>query len=140
MKVNEVMTAQVATAQPTSTIKAVGKMMSDVDSGVIPIVDDGKLVGLVTDRDIVLRAVAEDGDLDAPVSTIMTEDVQTCAEEDSVADAVGKMAGLKIRRLVVLSESGRLAGIVSLGDISKDYGAKQVGKTLEEISFAPPDQ
>jgi CBS domain-containing protein len=140
MKVNEVMTAQVATAQPTSTIKAVGKMMSDVDSGVIPIVDDGKLVGLVTDRDIVLRAVAEDGDLDAPVSTIMTEDVQTCLEEDSVADAVGKMAGLKIRRLVVLSESGRLAGIVSLGDISKDYGAKQVGKTLEEISFAPPDQ
>jgi CBS domain-containing protein len=140
MKVNEVMTAQVATAQPTSTIKAVGKMMSDVDSGVIPIVEDGKLVGLVTDRDIVLRAVAEDGDLDAPVSTIMTEDVQTCLEEDSVADAVGKMAGLKIRRLVVLSESGRLAGIVSLGDISKDYGAKQVGKTLEEISFAPPDQ
>jgi CBS domain-containing protein len=140
MKVSEVMTAQVATAQPSSTIKAVGKMMSDVDSGVIPIVDDGKVVGLVTDRDIVLRVVAEDGDLDAAVSTIMTGDVQTCSEEDSVADAVGKMASLKIRRLLVLSESGRLAGIVSLGDISKDYGAKQVGKTLEEISFAPPDQ
>ena len=140
MKVSEVMTAQVATAQPSSPIKAVGKMMSDVDSGVIPIVDDGKVVGLVTDRDIVLRVVAEDGDLDAAVSTIMTGDVQTCSEEDSVADAVGKMASLKIRRLLVLNQAGRLAGIVSLGDISKDYGAKQVGKTLEEISFAPPDQ
>jgi CBS domain-containing protein len=140
MKVSEVMTAQVAVAQPTSTIKAVGKMMSDVDSGVIPIAEDGKVVGLVTDRDIVLRAVAEDGDLDAPVSTIMTTDVASCGEDDAVADAVGKMASLKIRRLVVLNESGRLAGIVSLGDISKDYGAKQVGKTLEEISFAPPDQ
>ena len=140
MKVSEVMTAQVASAQPGSTIKAVGKMMSDVDTGAIPVVEDGRIVGLVTDRDIVLRAVAEDADLDAPVSTIMTPDVQTCSEEDSVADAVGKMSNLAIRRLVVVDDGGRMVGIVSLGDISKDYGAKQVGKTLEDISFAPPQQ
>ena len=140
MKVSEVMTAQVATARPDSSIRAVGKMMSEVDSGVIPIVEDSKVVGVVTDRDIVLRAVAEGGDLDAAASTIMSTDVQTCREDDNVADAVGKMSAQKIRRLVVLGENGRLAGIVSLGDISKDYGAKQVGKTLEDISFAPPDQ
>lgn len=140
MRVSEVMTAQVATAQPDSSIRAVGRMMSDVDTGVIPITDDGKVVGVVTDRDIVIRAVAEGSDLDQPVSTIMSSDIQTCTEDDTVADAVGKMASQKIRRLLVLNESGRLAGIVSLGDISKDYGAKQVGKTLEEISFAPPDQ
>ena len=140
MKVSEVMTAQVASAQPGSTIKAVGKMMSDVDTGAIPVVEDGRIVGLVTDRDIVLRAVAEDADLDAPVSTIMTPDVQTCSEEASVADAVGKMASQAIRRLVVVDDAGRMVGIVSLGDISKDYGAKQVGKTLEDISFAPPQQ
>ena len=140
MKVSEVMTAQVATADPTKSIKAVGKMMSDVDTGVIPIIEDGKIVGLVTDRDIVLRAVAEDANLDDAVSTIMSPDVQTCSEEDSVADAVGKMASLAIRRLVVTNEAGRMVGIISLGDISKDYGAKQVGKTLEDISFAPPQQ
>ena len=140
MKVSEVMTAQVASADPTKSIKAVGKMMSDVDTGVIPIIEDGKIVGLVTDRDIVLRAVAEDANLDDAVSTIMSPDVQTCSEEDSVADASGKMASLAIRRLVVTNESGRMVGIISLGDISKDYGAKQVGKTLEDISFAPPQQ
>ena len=140
MKVSEVMTAQVATAQPDTTIRAVGKMMSQVDTGVIPIADGGKVVGVVTDRDIVLRAVAEGGDLDAAVSTIMSAEVQSCRADDNVADAVGKMSAEKIRRLVVLGEDGRLAGIVSLGDISKDYGAKQVGKTLEDISFAPPDQ
>jgi len=140
MRVSEVMTAQVATAKPDATIRAVGRMMSDVDSGVIPISDDGKVIGVVTDRDIVIRAVAEGADLDQPVSTIMTPDIQTCGEGDTVADAVSKMASQKIRRLIVTNESGRLAGIVSLGDISKDYGAKQVGKTLEEISFAPPDQ
>jgi predicted transcriptional regulator len=140
MKVSEVMTAQVASAQPTSTIRSVGKMMSDVDTGAIPVVEDGRIVGLVTDRDIVLRAVAENGNLDDAVSSIMTDAVQTIGEEDSVADAVGKMASLKIRRLLVVNDSGRMVGIVSLGDISKDYGAKQVGKTLEDISFAPPQQ
>lgn len=139
MKVSEVMTAQVATAVPSSTIRAVSKMMSQIDSGAIPIAEDGKVLGLVTDRDIVLRAVAEGANLDDAVSTIMSDDVHSCGEDDTVADAVGKMSSLKIRRLVVLNESGRLTGIISLGDISKDYGAKQVGKTLEDISFAPPD-
>lgn len=140
MRVSEVMTAQVASAQPQTSIRAVGKMMSQVDTGVIPIVEDGKVAGVVTDRDIVIRAVAEHGDLDAPVSQIMSAEVQTCREDDTVADAVGKMSSQKIRRLIVLNDAGRLAGVVSLGDIAKDYGAKQVGKTLEEISFAPPDQ
>jgi predicted transcriptional regulator len=140
MKVSEVMTAQVAAAQPSSSIKSVGKMMSDVDTGAIPVVEDGRIVGLVTDRDIVLRAVAEDANLDAAVSTIMTDAVQTIGEDESVADAVGKMSSLKIRRLLVVNDAGRMVGIVSLGDISKDYGAKQVGKTLEDISFAPPQQ
>lgn len=140
MRVSEVMTAQVTAAEPDATIRSVGRMMSEVDSGVIPITQDGKVIGIITDRDIVIRAVAEGSNMDEPVSTIMTSDIQTCTQDDTVADAVGKMASHKIRRLVVTTEAGGLAGIVSLGDISKDYGAKQVGKTLEEISFAPPDQ
>ena len=70
----------------------------------------------------------------------MTGDATGVVVAESVADAVGKMAGQAIRRLVVVDEAGRMVGIISLGDISKDYGAKQVGKTLEDISFAPAQQ
>jgi CBS domain-containing protein len=137
VKVSEVMTAQVVSAKPTDHIHAVALLMSQIDTGVIPVLDDGKVVGVITDRDIVLRVVAEKGDLHTPVSEIMTTDVQSCSEEATVADAAGKMAKLQIRRLIVLNEGGKLAGIVSLGDIAVDFGAKAVGHTLEEISEAP---
>lgn len=138
MKVSDVMTAQVVTAKHNTPIREVAKTMAQIDSGAVPVVDDaGKVVGLVTDRDIVLRVVAEGGDGNAPVSEAMSADVQSCQEEDNVADAVAKMGTNQVRRLVVLNDRGGLAGIVSLGDIALDYGAKQVGKTLEEISSEP---
>ena len=138
MKVSEVMTAQVATATPRSTISDVAATMAKVETGAIPVVDDGKVVGLITDRDIVLRVVAEQLGLDTPVAQVMTEGVETCSEEDNVADADAKMGARQIRRLIVLDERGGLAGILSLGDVALDYGAKQVGKTLEDISENTP--
>ncbi len=138
MKVNEVMTAQVVTATPTTTIQAIAKIMAEIDSGAVPIVDDGKVVGLVTDRDIVLRVVAVGGSASGPVSEIMSEGVQSCREEDSVADAVGTMSGHQVRRLVVYNEAGKLVGILSLGDVAMEFGAKQVGRALEEISTETP--
>lgn len=138
MNVSEVMTAQVVTATPRSTIAEVAQTMAKIESGAVPIVDDGKVVGLVTDRDIVIRVVAEGLGLDTPVSQVMTEDVETCREDDNVADATAKMGSKQIRRLVVLNEQGRMAGIISLGDIAVDYGAKKVGQTLEEISENSP--
>ncbi|MCW5758359.1 MAG: CBS domain-containing protein [Phenylobacterium sp.] len=137
MKVADVMTAQVVTATPRSTIAEVARTMAQIETGAVPVTDDGKVVGLITDRDIVLRAVAEGLPLSTPVSEVMTEDVETCREDDSVADAAGKMGGKQIRRLVVLNDGGRLAGILSLGDVAQEYGAKQVGRTLEEISESP---
>lgn len=138
MQVSEVMTAQVTTATPRTTIKDVARTMAEVESGAVPIVDEGKVVGLVTDRDIVLRVVAEGKGLETPVSEVMTESVETCREDDNVADATAKMSSKQIRRLVVLNESGKLAGILSLGDVAVDYGAKAVGKTLSEISENTP--
>lgn len=138
MNVSEVMTAQVATASRKTTIAEVAKTMAEVESGTVPVVEDGKVVGLITDRDIVLRVVAEGRSFDSPVSEVMTDDVQTCSADDNVADAAAKMGSHQIRRLVVLNDAGRLAGILSLGDIALDYGAKAVGKTLEEISEATP--
>jgi CBS domain-containing protein len=140
VNVRDVMTAQVATATPQTTIEEIARTMSQVDSGVVPVVEDGTVVGLVTDRDIVLRVVAKGGDLSGPVSEIMSGDVQSCSQDDNVADAAAQMGNHQIRRLVVLDEKGALAGILSLGDIALDYGAKVVGQTLEEISAEPADQ
>ena len=139
MNVRDVMTAQVATATPTTTIEEVARTMSQVDSGAVPVVEAGKVVGLVTDRDIVLRVVAKGGDLSGPVSEIMSGDVQSCSQDDNLADAAAQMGNHQVRRLVVLDDKGALAGILSLGDIALDYGAKVVGQTLEEIS-EPPGQ
>ena len=134
MIVSDAMTAQVVTAKPTDTIKRVAGIMKEVDTGVVPVSDNGRVVGLITDRDIVLRVVAEGGDLNGPVSATMSEDVQTCREDDNLADAAARMGSHQLRRLVVVNDAGRLVGILSLGDIAQDYGAKKVGQTLEEIS------
>jgi CBS domain-containing protein len=137
MKVSEAMTAQVATATPQTTIAEVARTMAQIESGAVPVMEDGKVVGLITDRDIVIRVVAKGDSVDGPVSEVMSDDVESCSEDDNVADAAAKMGNHQIRRLVVLNDQGKLAGILSLGDIAQDYGAKAVGKTLEEISAEP---
>ncbi|MDB5431896.1 MAG: putative signal transduction protein with domain [Caulobacter sp.] len=138
MNVSDVMTPQVVTAKPSSTITEVAKTMARIESGALPITDDGKLVGLITDRDIVIRVIAEGLGPDTKVAEVMTEGVETCRDDDNVADAAAKMGSHQIRRLVVLNDQGGLAGMLSLGDIAQDYGAKAVGRTLEEISESTP--
>jgi CBS domain-containing protein len=140
MKVSDAMTSQVSTAAPTDSIRKVAQVMAHVETGVVPVVENGKVVGLVTDRDIVLRVVAEGRSFDGPISEAMSEgEVQSVQEDDVLADATAKMANHQIRRLIVLNDAGALTGILSLGDVAKDYGAKQVGKTLEDISAEPAD-
>lgn len=140
MKVSDAMTSQVSVARPTDTIRQVAQTMAKVESGVVPVVDDGKVVGVVTDRDIVLRVVAEGRSFDSAVSDVMSDgEVLSVKEDDILADATAKMANNQVRRLVVLNNAGNLSGILSLGDVAKDYGAKQVGKALEEISQEPGD-
>jgi CBS domain-containing protein len=134
LKVSDAMTAQVVTAKPSDTVQRVAKIMLEVDTGAVPVFEDGRVIGLVTDRDIVLRVAAVGGDMNGPISTVMSEDVQSCHEDDNLADAAAQMANHQLRRLVVTNEAGKLSGILSLGDIATDYGAKAVGKTLEEIS------
>ena len=134
MKVSDAMTAQVVTATPSSTITEVARIMAEIESGAVPVTEGSKVVGMVTDRDIVIRVVAERGPLDGPVSAVMSENVETCREDDDLADAAARMGARQIRRLVVLNSGGRLAGILSLGDIAADCDAKAVGRTLEEVS------
>jgi len=132
MFVRDVMTRQVMTAAPDASIRQVARVMSQIDSGAVPIVND-KVLGIVTDRDIVVRAVAEGLDLDGPVSEIMTSGVESCLEDDDLREASRGMSELQMRRLLVFDRAGNVCGILSLGDMAV-LDEELAGVTLEEIS------
>ncbi|MES2283638.1 MAG: CBS domain-containing protein [Pseudomonadota bacterium] len=134
--VNDVMTAAVTSMTPADTIAAAAQAMSELNVGVIPVCEAGKLLGVVTDRDIVIRAVAKGLDGQTPLSGIMSRQVQTASPEDDLDDVLERMADGQIRRMPVVDAQGGLVGIVSLGDIavkgSEDEA--EVGQSLGAIS------
>lgn len=134
MRINEIMSRDVEVARPQDTIQDVARKMREIDSGAIPVCDGDKVQGVITDRDIVIRAVSEARSFDTPVTDVMTPDVEYCYEDDDIAAAADKMAELQVRRLIVLDRDQRLVGIVSLGDIAQQGKDKTTGQALEEIS------
>ncbi len=134
MNVRDVMTSNPRTCQPHSTIKEAAILMRDEDTGVIPVVSDGKVVGMVTDRDIVVRAVAEGGSFDQHLHDVLSGDIVFATPDMPTSEAADLMAEHQIRRLPVI-ENGKLVGIVSLGDLAvKDARDQRTGDTLENIS------
>jgi CBS domain-containing protein len=136
MKVSEVMTRGVECISPDDTLQNAARKMRDLDVGPLPVMDQDKPIGIVTDRDITIRSVAEGRDpKEAKVSEAVTRQLFCCYEDDDVKDAARLMAEKQVRRLVVLDRNDRLAGIVSLGDIATDSGdEKLTGRVLEDIS------
>ncbi|EPE96181.1 CBS domain-containing protein [Rhizobium grahamii] len=132
MQVRDVMTRQVITASAETSIREVARMMSEIDSGIIPVIDGDEL-GMVTDRDIVIRAVAEGMDTEGPITSIMTTGIESCLESDELREAATRMSDLQMRRLLVFDEDGAIAGILSLGDIAL-LNEELAGVALEEIS------
>ena len=134
MKISDVMTPNPKTVKPSDSIQLAASIMRDEDAGVVPVVEGGRVVGMVTDRDIVIRAVA-DGDFNAKISDIVSDDVITATPEMSTADAAELMGEHQIRRLPVVDEADALVGIVSLGDLAvKENRDSRMGETLENIS------
>ena len=134
MRVSEAMTRDVRVARPNQTIQDAAKMMSDVDAGVLPVGENDQLVGMITDRDIAVRGVAQDKGPDTPVREVMTADVKYCFEDDDTADVARNMADIQVRRLPVLTRDKRLVGIISLGDMAVTEGASQAGEAVAGIS------
>ena len=133
MNISDVMTKNPRTASPNDTLQAVAKIMAEEDTGVVPVVDKGRLVGVVTDRDIVVRCVAE-GKFNAKATDAASDDVVTVTPDMSISEAAELMGEHQIRRLPVV-EGDKLVGIVSLGDIAVKEGKdKRTGDTLEDIS------
>jgi len=134
MKISDVMTPNPKTVGPTDSIQTAAQVMRDEDTGVVPVVEDGRVTGVVTDRDIVLRAVA-DGDFQAKVEDVVSDDVITCTPEMSTSDAAELMSEHQIRRLPVVDADETLVGIVSLGDLAVKEGRDaRMGDTLEKVS------
>jgi CBS domain-containing protein len=135
MKVNELMTREPATLGPGATLGEAATLMRQEDCGSIPIVQDGRLIGIVTDRDIVVRAIAAGKDpRTTKVSEIMSADPVTVSPDDQVSDAETLMADRQIRRLPVCDD-GKLVGILVIGQLARrERDEEKVGETLKEIS------
>ncbi|MGH9350060.1 MAG: CBS domain-containing protein [Vicinamibacterales bacterium] len=133
MNIRDVMTSNPRTVSPADTIQNAARIMRDEDTGAVPVVDNGRPVGVVTDRDIVVRAVAE-GELNRPIGDIVSSAVVTARPDMSTREAAQLMSEHQVRRLPVV-ENDRLVGIVSLGDLAvKDDNDKRVGDALQDIS------
>src|SRR5262245_34679744 len=136
MRVNEVMTKNVQCVSPDATLQEAAAKMKSLNIGPLPVCDNDRLVGLLTDRDITVRATAEGEDPTViRVRDVMTPEVVYCFEDQLVSDAARMMQDWKVRRLVVLNHDKRLVGIVSLGDLAVESGDEQLsGQTLEQVS------
>jgi CBS domain-containing protein len=140
-QVRDVMTSNPETVSERDSLRDVARIMKDRDTGVVPVVDGRKIIGLITDRDIVVRGLAEGKNLEsATVTDVMTRQVRSVRDDSSVNDALELMTRADIRRVPVVNGQDELVGIVSLGDISINTNKDdKVGKTIESISQAPPN-
>lgn len=134
MKVDHVMTPGVAVVSPEATMREAARMMDQINVGALPVCDEGRLVGIVTDRDITVRGTAAGFSADTTaVREVMTDDVRWCFDDDAVEDVEREMAAVQIRRMPVLDHGKNLVGIVALGDLATD-GIPGVLDTLRRIS------
>ena len=136
MKVREIMTSNVECLSPESNLREIAQKMKSLDVGFIPVCENDRLVGTVTDRDIVIRAIAESRDINnTQARDVMTRDIVYAFEDEDVKDAAEKMRDKDVRRILILDKSKRLVGVVSIGDISK-VEEKVSGKNLRDIAEA----
>jgi len=135
MRCREIMTKTVRTAARDMSLSEAAALMRDGDMGAVPVVDDGKLVGIVTDRDIVVRAVAEGKDAATHVGDVMTTELFTVTPDDFVFEAIRLMGDKQIRRVPVIDNNGALVGIIAIADVALETeDEREIAETMEEIS------
>ena len=136
MKIREIMTRNVQTTTPDRSIRDVASLMSSIDSGAVLVSDGDRLVGMVTDRDIAIRAVAQGLDSDTPVRKVMSGDIRYCFEDEDVQHVAENMAQIQMRRLPVLNREKRLVGVVSLGNIAAGRSEHASATVLQGVAQA----
>ena len=135
MKVKDVMHRGVTWVEPGTSIREVARMMRDCDIGSVPVGENDRLVGIVTDRDIICRAVAADGDITLlTANDVMSKPIIYCGADDELDSAIRIMEKNRIRRLPVVDKDKRLTGMLALGDISEIGGQEMAGEVMRSVS------
>ena len=134
MRVNEAMSRDVRVANPQQRISDAAKMMAEIDAGALPVGENDRLVGMITDRDIAIRAVAEGKGPDTPVRDVMTKDIKYCFEDEELDHVSRNMAEIQVKRLPVVDRDKRLVGILALSDLAIQAGSRPAAQALEGIS------
>ena len=133
-KISDVMTRQVKIVRPEDTLQNAAQMMADQDVGALPVCDGKRLLGMITDRDIAIRAVASGRDVDSPVHEVMTDQIVWCSDDEDAQVVLARMGEHQIRRIPVVDKARNLVGIVALGDLAV-ADEKNVDETLRDISM-----
>ncbi len=128
------MTRDVKMVNPNQSLREAAVTMAAIDAGALPVADGDRLVGMITDRDITVRGVAEGRGPDARVRDVMSSEVKYCFDDEKIEDVLENMGGLQLRRLPVLNRDKRLVGIIALGDLATNGKAIGAGKALSGIS------
>jgi len=134
MKVRDCMSRDVRLTRPDETIRDAARMMADIDAGALPVTDLDRLVGMITDRDITVRAVAEDRGPDTKVDAVMSREVLYCFDDQETDDVLRNMGDIKVRRLPVVDRDKRLVGIVSLSDMTTGGARPPAAEALQQIA------
>jgi CBS domain-containing protein len=134
MKVRDAMTADVQLCTPQDTLKDAAEAMMSLSVGLLPVTDGDRLVGMISDRDIVTRGVALGLGPDSQVASVMTEDVKYCFEDQDLEEVTQNMGEIQVRRLPVLNRDKRLVGIIALGDIARTGAGDGTAEALSQIS------
>ena len=134
MRVREAMTHEVFIARPEQTILEAARAMSEIDIGALPVGENDRLVGMITDRDIAVRAVARNRGPLTRVRDVMTREVKFCYDDEDADHVARNMADLQVRRLPVVDRDKRLVGILALSDLAIQAGAWPAAQALEGIS------
>jgi len=134
MKIRDFMTTEIETVTADQTAKEAAGFMLRADTGSIPVCDEGKVIGMITDRDITVRGVAEGLGPDTAVRELMSESIVCARDDDEVSTVAQRMSEAQVRRLPVLNADGKLVGIVSLGDLSREASDVAASRALEGVS------
>lgn len=134
MKVFDAMTPEVQLCTPEDTIKDAAQAMAALGVGLLPVTDNDRLIGMISDRDIAVRGVGMGHGPEARVGDVMTAEVKYCYEDQDLDEVCANMGDIQVRRLPVLNRSKRLVGIIALGDIALMQGGNGTGATLSRIS------
>ena len=134
MKIRDAMSRDVQVARPEDTLQEVARRMADGDFGFLPVAEGDSLIGVITDRDIAVRAVGAGAAPTARVVEFLSRDALVVREDEDIKIALDLMRARQIRRLAVIDKNGRLVGVISLGDLSNRVKEKYAGEALEDIS------